>query len=53
MTLIIPIVTFGAEAWAMSSEASKRLAVFKRKVLRTISGAKKSTIAGEDDITMN
>jgi hypothetical protein len=37
----------------MSSETGKRLAVFERKVLRKILGAIKSTISGEDDITMN
>jgi hypothetical protein len=38
-TLIRPIITYGAEAWTMSSEISKRLAVFERKVLRKILGA--------------
>jgi hypothetical protein len=40
-TLIRPIITYGAEAWTMSSEISKRLAVFERKVLRKILGATK------------
>jgi hypothetical protein len=52
-TLIRPITIYGAEAWPMSSETSKRLAVFERKVSRKILGAIKSTIAEEDDITMN
>jgi hypothetical protein len=38
-TLIRPIITYGAEAWSMSSETGKRLAVFERKVLRKILGA--------------
>jgi hypothetical protein len=38
-TLIRPIITYGAEAWTMSSETGKRLAVFERKVLRKILGA--------------
>jgi hypothetical protein len=33
-TLIRPIITSGAEAWTMSSEISKWLAVFEGKVLR-------------------
>jgi hypothetical protein len=52
-TLIRPIITYGAEAWTMSSETGKQQAVFERKVLRKTLGAIKSTIAGEDDITMN
>jgi hypothetical protein len=38
-TLIRPIITYVAEAWTMSSETGKRLAVFERKVLRKIPGA--------------
>jgi hypothetical protein len=38
-TLIRPIITYGAEAWTMSSETGKRLAVFEQKVLRKILGA--------------
>jgi hypothetical protein len=38
-TLIRPIITYGAEAWTMSSEISKWLAVFEWKVLRKILGA--------------
>jgi hypothetical protein len=34
--LITPIIAYGAEAWTMSSESAKRLAVFERKVLRKI-----------------
>jgi hypothetical protein len=37
-TLIRPIITYGAEAWTMSSETGKWLAVFERKVLRKILG---------------
>jgi hypothetical protein len=38
-TLIRQIITYGAEAWTMSSETGKQLAVFDRKVLRKILGA--------------
>jgi hypothetical protein len=38
-TLIRPIITNGAEAWTMSSEISKRLAIFEQKVLRKVLGA--------------
>jgi hypothetical protein len=35
-TLIRPVITYGAEAWTMSSETGKRLTVFEREVLRKI-----------------
>jgi hypothetical protein len=35
-TLIRSIITYGAEAWTMSSETGKRLAVFEREVLRKL-----------------
>jgi hypothetical protein len=38
-TLIRPVITYGAEAWTMSSETGKWLAIFERKVLRKILGA--------------
>jgi hypothetical protein len=38
-TLIRLIITYGAEAWTMSSETGKRLVVFERKVSRAILGA--------------
>jgi hypothetical protein len=38
-TLIIPIITYGAEAWTMSSEICTQLTVFERKVLKKILGA--------------
>jgi hypothetical protein len=38
-TLIRPIVTYGDEACAMSSETSERLTIFEWKVLRKILGA--------------
>jgi hypothetical protein len=41
-TLIRPIITYGAEAWTMSSETGERLAIFEQKVLRKILGAIKN-----------
>lgn len=38
-TLIRPIVTFGSESWTLTMESERRLAVFERKVLRSIFGA--------------
>ena len=41
MRSVIPVITYGAEAWTLNTEATKRLAVFERKVLRSILGAVK------------
>jgi hypothetical protein len=38
-TLIRPVITYGTEAWTMSSETGKWLAVTERKVIRMILGA--------------
>jgi hypothetical protein len=39
-TVIIPIVTYGAETWKMTNEEEQALLIFKRKVFRRIYGAK-------------
>ena len=41
-TLIRPVATYGATAWTLNKDISKRLAAFERKVLRRIFGGNKS-----------
>jgi hypothetical protein len=37
-TLIIPVVTFGAETWAAIESELQKLLIFERKILRKIYG---------------
>ena len=48
--LIRPVIAYGAEAWALNTGTTRRLAVFERKVLRKIVGAVKMTPGGEEII---
>jgi hypothetical protein len=38
LTLIIPIVTYGAETWAATESELQKMLIFERKMLRTIYG---------------
>ena len=43
-SLIRPIITYGAEAWTLNTETTKRLTAFERKVLWRILGAVKINV---------
>jgi hypothetical protein len=38
LTLVRPIVTYGAETWAATENAPQKLLIFERKFLRKIYG---------------
>ena len=38
-TLIRPIITYGPETWVLNKNICKQLAIYERKILRTIFGA--------------
>jgi len=47
ITLIRPVVTYGAEAWPLRKTEERKLLVFERKVLRKIFGPVKDRETGE------
>src|SRR5215470_9058751 len=40
MTLIRPVVSYGAEAWTLTKKEEKFLLIYERKIFRTIYGPK-------------
>jgi len=47
ITLICPVITYGAEAWPLRKIEEKKLLVFERNVLRKIFGPVKDRETGE------
>ena len=53
-TLIRPAVTYGCEAWTLTSRNEQQLRIFEGKMLRKIFGPVKNEIEfGESERTMN
>ncbi|KAJ4445427.1 hypothetical protein ANN_07232 [Periplaneta americana] len=46
-TVILPVVLYGCETWALTLREEQRLRVFENKVLRKIFGAKRDEVTGE------
>jgi hypothetical protein len=46
-TIILPVVLYGCETWALTSREELRLRVFENRVLRGIFGPKRDEITGE------
>jgi hypothetical protein len=42
-TLVCPVITYGSEAWTLTTEEERALAVYERKILRKIYGPVKET----------
>jgi len=53
-TLIRPVVTYGCEAWTLTSRNEQQLGIFERKILRKILAQYKMKMElGESERTMN
>ncbi|CAG9837071.1 unnamed protein product [Diabrotica balteata] len=52
-TLIVPVLTYGSEAWTLTKTDESALSIFERKVLRKIFGAVYEKEYGDVDITLN
>jgi hypothetical protein len=46
-TIILPVVLYGCETWALALREENRLRVFENRVLRRIFGAKRDEVTGE------
>ncbi|KAJ4444117.1 hypothetical protein ANN_05906 [Periplaneta americana] len=46
-TVILPVVLYGCETWALTLREEQKLRVFENKVLRKIFGAKRDEVTGE------
>ena len=46
-TIILPVVLYGCETWALTLWEERRLKVFENGVLRRIFGAKRYEVTGE------
>ncbi|KAJ4449913.1 hypothetical protein ANN_01320 [Periplaneta americana] len=46
-TVILPVVLYGCETWALTFREEQRLRVFENKVLRKIFGAKRDEVTGD------
>jgi hypothetical protein len=52
-TVILPVVLYECETWALTLREEHRLRVFENRVLRRIFGPKRRTVLGENCIMMN
>ena len=46
-TIILPVVLYGCETWALILREEHRLRVFENKVLRRVFGSKRDEVTGE------
>jgi hypothetical protein len=46
-TVILPVVLYGCETWALTLKEKHRLKVFENRVLRRIFGPKRDKVTGE------
>jgi len=46
-TIILPLVSYGCETWLLTLREERRLRLFKKVVLRKISGFKRDVVSGE------
>jgi hypothetical protein len=45
--IILPVVSYGCEAWSLTLREEPRLKVFENRVLRRVFGPKKDEVTGE------
>jgi len=46
-TIILPVVLYGRETWALTSREERRLRMFENRVLSRVFGPKRAEVAGE------
>ena len=46
-TIILPVVLYGCETWALILREERRLRVFENRVLRRVFGPKRDEVTGE------
>jgi hypothetical protein len=46
-TIILPVVSYGCEAWSLTLREERRLKVFENRVLRGVFGPKRDEATGE------
>jgi hypothetical protein len=46
-TIILPVVLYGCETWALTLREERRLQVFENRVLRKVFGPKRDEVTGE------
>lgn len=47
ITLIRPVITYGAETWPLRKSDERKLLVLERKILRKVFGSVKDMLSGE------
>jgi hypothetical protein len=47
LTIILPVVLYGFEAWSLTLREDRRLKVFENRVLRRVFGPKRDEVIGE------
>jgi hypothetical protein len=45
--IILPVVSYGCEAWSLTLREERRLKVFENRVLRRVFGPKRDEVTGE------
>ena len=46
-TIILPVVLYGCESWALTLREERKLRVFENRVLRRVFGPKRDEVTGE------
>jgi hypothetical protein len=47
VTIILPVVLYGCEAWSLTLREEGRLKMFENRVLRRVFGPKRDEVTGE------